>query len=75
MNAPTELARVLASQPDPTLGYRTFTLGSFSFARDEYFARHFPQRRYPPNTLLIVRGLVRADLLVEIDATAYRRGE
>ncbi|PXY23763.1 endonuclease [Prauserella coralliicola] len=50
-------------------------VGEFYAARDEYFARHFPQRRYPPNTLLIVRGLVRADLLVEIDATAYRRGE
>ena len=38
MNAPAELAHVLASQPDAVMGYRTFTLGSFVFRRDEYFA-------------------------------------
>lgn len=38
MNAPAELARVIASQPDATLGYKDFQLGSFSFRRDEYFA-------------------------------------
>ena len=38
MNAPTELAKVIASQPDATLGYQSFTLGSFTFRRDEYFA-------------------------------------
>jgi len=38
MNAPAELAKVIASQPDATLGYKTFTLGSFTFRRDEYFA-------------------------------------
>ena len=38
MNAPTELAQVIASQPDATMGYRTFTLGAFTFRRDEYFA-------------------------------------
>jgi hypothetical protein len=38
MNAPAELATVIASQPHATLGYKTFTLGSFTFRRDEYFA-------------------------------------
>ena len=38
MNAPADIAQVVASQPDATLGYKTFTLGSFSFRRDEYFA-------------------------------------
>jgi hypothetical protein len=38
MNAPADLAQVIASQPDATLGYRSYTLGSFRFRRDEYFA-------------------------------------
>ena len=44
----------------------------FYAARDAYFAGHYPDGAYPPNTLLIVAGLVRDDLLVEIEATAYR---
>ncbi len=38
MNAPTELAKVMASQPHAVLGYKDFSLGSFGFRRDEYFA-------------------------------------
>ena len=38
MNAPADIAKVIASQPDATLGYRDFSLGSFKFRRDEYFA-------------------------------------
>ena len=37
MNAPAELAKVIASKPDATLGYKDFSLGSFGFHRDEYF--------------------------------------
>lgn len=37
MNAPADLATVLATPPDATLGYKSFTLGSFGFRRDEYF--------------------------------------
>ena len=37
MNAPADLAKVLATPPDATLGYKSFTLGSFAFRRDEYF--------------------------------------
>ncbi len=38
MNAPAEIVQVLKSLPDATLGYRSYTLGSFKFRRDEYFA-------------------------------------
>jgi hypothetical protein len=38
MNAPAELAKVIASAPHGTFGYKDFTLGSFTFKRDEYFA-------------------------------------
>ncbi len=38
MNAPTEITKVIASSADPEMGYRSFTLGSFHFRRDEYFA-------------------------------------
>jgi enamine deaminase RidA (YjgF/YER057c/UK114 family) len=39
-------------------------------AREQAFARLFPSRAFPPSTLLIVRGLVRPELLVEIEAIA-----
>jgi enamine deaminase RidA (YjgF/YER057c/UK114 family) len=42
----------------------------FYAARRAFFAAHYPPDEYPPNTLLIVKGLVRPDLLLEIDATA-----
>ncbi|MFD2157159.1 RidA family protein [Rhodococcus jostii] len=45
----------------------------FYAAREAFFAAHYPKGEYPPNTLLIVQGLVRPDLLVEIDATAHLR--
>ena len=38
MNAPADIAKVIASQPHATLGYKSFALGSFTFRRDEYFA-------------------------------------
>lgn len=37
MNAPAEIAKVIASQPDAVCGYKAFQLGSFGFRRDEYF--------------------------------------
>jgi enamine deaminase RidA (YjgF/YER057c/UK114 family) len=45
-------------------------IDGFVGARKQTFAALFPDGSYPPNTLLIVRGLVRPDLLVEIEATA-----
>ena len=38
MNAVAEFVNVLASIPDAVSGYKSFTLGSFNFRRDEYFA-------------------------------------
>ena len=42
----------------------------FIEARTEIFPTIFPNADYPPNTLLIVDGLVREDLLVEVKAVA-----
>ncbi len=36
--ANVEKVQVIASEPDPDLGYRTFQFGSFTFKRDAYFA-------------------------------------
>lgn len=47
-------------------------VAEFYAARQAFFAAHYQSGQYPPNTLLIVQGLVRPDLRVEIDATAYR---
>ncbi len=48
-------------------------IAGFMKARQEVFPRHFPDGVYPPNTLLVVSRLVRADLRVEIEAMAVRR--
>ncbi|MEX2223118.1 MAG: RidA family protein [Candidatus Rokuibacteriota bacterium] len=45
---------------------------AFMAARAEVFPRHFPNRVYPPNTLLVVSRLVRPELLVEIEAMAVK---
>jgi Domain of unknown function (DUF1893) len=42
----------------------------FLAARAELFPSLFPTQDYPPNTLLIVNGLVREEFLVEIKAVA-----
>ena len=39
-------------------------------ARAQIFPTIFPNADFPPNTLLIVEGLVREDLLVEVKAVA-----
>ena len=45
-------------------------IDDFFSAREETFATLFPDGAYPPSTLLVVRGLVRPELLVEIEALA-----
>ncbi len=42
----------------------------FLDARREAFAEFYPDAAYPPNTLLLVAGLVREDLLVEVTTIA-----
>lgn len=45
-------------------------IDDFFRAREETFARLFPSGAFPPSTLLVVRGLVRPELLVEIEVLA-----
>lgn len=44
----------------------------FMQARREVFPRYFPDRVYPPNTILVVSRLVQPELLVEIEAMAVK---
>lgn len=45
----------------------------FMRARQEVFPGYFPDKAWPPNTLLVVSRLVRPELRVEIEAMAVRR--
>ncbi len=51
---------------------RAEDIEGFMKARAEVFPEYFPDRVYPPNTLLVVSRLVRPELLVEIEAMAVR---
>jgi len=48
------------------------TIPDFMTARTEVFAEIYPDGQYPPNTLLIVPGLVEERFVVEIEALAAR---
>ena len=57
--------------------FQTFLTGAdqiagFMKAREQVFAERYPDRVYPPNTLLVVSRLVRPELVVEIEAMAVR---
>lgn len=43
-------------------------------ARTEAYDRLFPEGNYPPNTLLIIGGLARPELMVEVSAVARLPG-
>lgn len=45
-------------------------ISGFYALRDEVFPELFPQGGYPPNTLLVVRRLVKPELRVEVEAVA-----
>lgn len=45
-------------------------LGEYKRVRAALFEEFYPNGKYPPNTLLVVSGLVNDDLLVEIEAVA-----
>jgi enamine deaminase RidA (YjgF/YER057c/UK114 family) len=49
---------------------RSDDLPEYKRARIELYSELYPEGIYPPNTLLIVSGLVNSDLLVEIEAVA-----
>jgi enamine deaminase RidA (YjgF/YER057c/UK114 family) len=51
---------------------RADDIPGFMKARAEVFPGYFPDKVYPPNTLLVVSRLVRPELLVEIEAMAIR---
>ncbi len=55
--------------------FTTYVVGrasvqGFIDGRNQIFPRIFPNGDYPPNTLLVVDGLVREEFLVEIKAVA-----
>ena len=51
---------------------RAEDIAGFMKARQEVFPAYFPDKVYPPNTLLVVGRLVRPELLVEVEAMAVR---
>ncbi len=55
--------------------FTTYVVGrdsiqSFLDARAELFPGLYPEGDFPPNTLLVISGLVREEFLVEIKALA-----
>ena len=45
-------------------------LGEYRRVRNALYEDIYPDGNYPPNTLLIISGLVNDDLLLEIEAVA-----
>jgi enamine deaminase RidA (YjgF/YER057c/UK114 family) len=77
-NVGNALAEVGLSFRD-VLKFTTFVVGretipAFMETRREVFAEIYPEGVYPPNTLLIVAGLVEERFVVEIEALAVRGG-
>lgn len=69
-NIDTLLKNVGASF-DNVVEFVTYLVGResikpFMKAREQFFNNVFPERNYPPNTLLLIDGLVQEGLLVEI---------
>ena len=59
------------------LKFTTYVVGrdnipDFMSTRTEVFAEIYPDGKYPPNTLLIVPGLVEERFVVEVEALAAR---
>lgn len=59
------------------VSFRTYlvgasNLGAFRTAREEIYARIYPDGGYPANTLLVVAALGRPEALVEIEVLAVR---
>lgn len=48
-------------------------IAEFYRTRQTLFAQFFPDKAYPPNTLLVIRRLVLPECLIEIEAIAAKR--
>lgn len=46
-------------------------IAEFREVREDLYPELYPSGKYPPNTLVVVSGLVRPGLLLEIDAIAH----
>lgn len=62
---------------DDVIKFNTYVVGRetiphFMETRKEVFAEIYPGGTYPPNTLLIVAGLVHEEFVVEIEAIAQK---
>jgi enamine deaminase RidA (YjgF/YER057c/UK114 family) len=60
---------------DDVIKFTTYVVGRetippFMSVRKEVFADIYPNGEYPPNTLLVVAGLVHEEFVVEIEALA-----
>lgn len=70
--------KALGESCDSIVSMRTYLVGAgllptFMSVRGDIFPRLFAGPDYPPNTLLIVDGLVREEFLIEVEAIAARR--
>ena len=64
---------------DDVIELRTYVVGRENLAawfeaRTGVYKRIYPDGKYPPNTLVVVAGLNRAELRLEISATVRLRG-
>lgn len=65
----------VGADPGDVVELKTYLVGeeslsSYRSARQAVFADLFPDGKYPPSTLLIISGLARPDLKVEVSAIA-----
>ena len=65
----------LGADYSDVLQYTTYLVGvdkreAWQKGRSELFSKIYPDKKYPPNTLLIVQGLARPEYLLEISAIA-----
>ena len=69
------ILRSAGASLDDVVQLTTYVVGRESVqpyleARTEIFAEHYSEGVYPPNTLLVISGLVREEMLVEVTAVA-----
>ncbi len=70
-----EILAAAGASFDDVVEFTTYVVGRetvqpFMEARSAIFPALYPDAEYPPNTLLVIEGLVREEFLVEIKAVA-----